>query len=78
MDGPITLVKLWVAELSANALTTPSCGTRIDDDDLLRRRAKRTDDRHEDTSTTICQNSKQAGENQRSENQALNKIRDAA
>src|SRR5262249_23951065 len=28
-DGPITLVKLCVAELSASSLTTPSCGTRV-------------------------------------------------
>lgn len=56
MDGPITLVKLCVAELIASALTTPSCGTNETMTTCCAAVLNELTIAMKITSTTICQN----------------------
>src|SRR4026209_1239825 len=57
IDGPMTLVKLWVAEWSAKALTTPSCGTRVTTTTCWAAVLKELTMAMKITSTAMCQNS---------------------
>lgn len=73
IDGPITLVKLWVAELSAKALTTPSCGTRLTITTSCAAVLNELTIAMRTTSTTMPE-LEQAGKNQRGKDQGLNQI----